>query len=864
MQKKKIVNSLIFLSLFASLVSCNGDNQNSSSEEKEYIAKSLGEAIENTKSNYQLDVNTDMGFTYPFQIISNEIYYYAPGDQNYILLKEDPNYYHSFLRTYLDVPETYRFGMDVCGRAGFLSDKENLFSNDFLNILETYKDDFSKKDARTYCCSVKDLAYDLTNYFQNKAFTYTNYFEVTLGSNGKLDTFSIFEKSLDEAYLSSSVSFKSFDISNFEPYTLWNEAGRKINPRIMDLKGGSLEGITNHLFYENEEVSFEGIVSSITFDNHLIVATKDDISGFMGVEVILKEGTSLPSLKDKIKVSGKVVAENSLAKIENATFNKIGVEEYFPVFDEETLQGSEGGGYYAAYIFQNAPIFSDSVYSTYAYLDDKTITVSENGDTHISIIFPKQHIEKDTYRSEIVLPKTLTQKQKEDILSKINGFGIYGSSSSPKEMCLKNFILRFDANYKYKIRLEYASNSEISNSLTPSEKVKKLFGLENFPMPEADSYRSFTFGGHTDMNLEDTYGKEGNTVGIFYNSDGLLNSKLEEFTSSLITYGFSFYDEIVDASRSLHKIYKMNDMYVDMLINEAMFSDDSKSIYMWVYKGDLIRCASIEEILAEKVPYFDSSDFVRAANTTSSKYSYYALPSLGGNIFTEGNYLPTITIDTVEDCFSSLRQSYIKDKGYKTYRNADNSIYTYKTRNSNHYVLYKEIPNSEEKLFLDMASYPTSDYTFYGHSSFNTRIEISIYKGLAPLSTKLENNLDGFVSHITKNNKDATFSVAFENGETVENYPSLDGGSAYEYIYYGYNYDYNSFIYTSNITKTNETIVSSLLEAGYVLSSTTQKGNETYVKQKDINDFNATYVFILKNTEGNYIRLINGLGGVDF
>lgn len=77
----------------------------------------------------------------------------------------------------------------------------------------------------------------------------------------------------------------------------------------------------------------------------------------MGVEVILKDGTPLPSIKDKIKVSGKVVAENSLAKIENATFNKISAEEYFPVFDEETLQGSEGGGYYATYIFQTLRYF---------------------------------------------------------------------------------------------------------------------------------------------------------------------------------------------------------------------------------------------------------------------------------------------------------------------------------------------------------------------------------------------------------------------------------------------------------------------------------------------------------------------------
>lgn len=189
--------------LLGSLASCGSKPSSTST----YIAASLQEAIQNTSDEYQMDIETGMGYSYTYQIISPELYYYAPGVENYILLPEDPNYYHSFERTYLEVEETYRFGMDVHGRAGRKEDKDLIYSVNFLDILKKYTDDFSKKDEKTYMCTVKDLAYDLKDYFQNRAFTYCNYFELELGTDGRLASFRSYEKSLEEAYSVGEVSF---------------------------------------------------------------------------------------------------------------------------------------------------------------------------------------------------------------------------------------------------------------------------------------------------------------------------------------------------------------------------------------------------------------------------------------------------------------------------------------------------------------------------------------------------------------------------------------------------------------------------------------------------------------------------------
>lgn len=334
---------------------------------------------------------------------------------------------------------------------------------------------------------------------------------------------------------------------------------------------------------------------------------------------------------------------------------------------------------------------------------------------------------------------------------------------------------------------------------------------------------------------------------------------IEKETNSLLSYGFSFYDEINDAYLSRHQIYKKDNVYVDILLSDTFYEEGTKALNMWIYQGELVSTPSIQEIIREKVPYFDADDFVTPASIYSADVGYYELPNYAGNVFEEGHYLSCVTLDVNEDCFSALRATYLNEKGYKTAR-VNDKIYTYNTRGSNHYVLYKEIPGSEEKVFLDMAMYSTDDYTFTGHSLFKNRIEILIYKAKEPLQTKYEDNLNGFANYVESLNEGGGFSVSFSSPVKVENYPALADGKGYDYLYYGYYYEYNVFIYSSSIEETYQDIVKGLTEAGYTLSNTTSKGNVCYGKQTDSGY--GSFVFIMK--EKNYIRMIDGVGGLDF
>lgn len=220
----------------------------------------------------------------------------------------------------------------------------------------------------TYCCTVKDLAYSLKEYFQNRAFNYSNYFEVHLGEDGRIASFKTYEKYLEETSLVGEVSFKPFVLSAWEPYTLWDQGGRQIDLRIVDLKMGSQEGKLYRLLYQDQEVEIEGIVSGLDYKGHFILATESPTTGYVGIEVSLQEGQALPALNDKIKVKGKINQDEYVAKLVGASYTKTGEAEYYPVFDEERVEGTYGGGYYAAYIFSQTPVYADSIYSTYAYL----------------------------------------------------------------------------------------------------------------------------------------------------------------------------------------------------------------------------------------------------------------------------------------------------------------------------------------------------------------------------------------------------------------------------------------------------------------------------------------------------------------
>lgn len=865
MQTKKIRDALFLISACAALCACGKGEEKSSvttASSSGGIAATLQEAIENTKDNYKMDIESGIGYSFPYQIISDSLYYYAPANENFIRLDEDKDYYHSFERAELDTDEIYRFGMNVHGRAGRVADKDYLYRTDFMDLLSTYADDFTQMSEDTYCCTVKDLAYDLKEYFQNRAFSYSNYFEVHLGEDGRIASFKTYEKYLEGTSLVGEVSFKPFVLSTWEPYTLWDQGGRQIDLRIVDLKIGSQDGKLYRLLYQDQEVEIEGIVSGLDYDGHFILATESPTTGYIGIEVSLKEGETLPALNDKIKVKGIIDQDEYVAKLVGASYTKTGEAEYYPVFDEERVEGTYGGGYFAAYIFSQTPVYADSIYSTYAYLSSPPAKIVEDQDTNIEVICPAHTSEDDTFHMLIVLPSSMPVDERKAIVEDIKQYGIYSKgANSAKEISLDKFILRFSPSYSYHVKLEYTAQSSISRKLSPTEKVDKLFGLKDFPFPKSQEVTCFSCGGTSGLNIEANYGKEGGTVGLYYNAASLSSAAIQAEKDALIAYGFSFYDEIKDTYLSRHQIYKKGNTYVDILVTDDYYSEDSHTVSMWVYQGDLISMPSIEEILQEKAPFFDTNDFIRPAGIHSSDIGYYALHSYAGNAFDEGHYLSCVTLDVSEDCFSAMRSNYIKDKGYKTARTSDNKIYTYNTRGANHYVLYKEIPGSEEKIYLDMAMYPTSDYTFSGHNLFQNRIEVLIYKAASPLQTHYEENLNDFTNYMGSIITGGGFSVTFSTPVQVENYPALTNGG-YDYLYYGYFYSYNAFIYSSSLEQAYQDIIQGLTNAGYTLQNTTAKGNVCYGKQTESGL--GSFVFIIKETQKGYIRIMDGVGGLDF
>ena len=858
-------NAIKLLSIFGAsillLTSCNNSEDTTTSG---HIAESVFDAIANTRDNYQMNIETGLGYVYPYQVIADDFYYYAPGVENYILLEEDDEYFHSFERTQLNVEETYRFGMDVHGRAGKVSDKETLFATDFMDILDTYSDDFVELDEDTYYCSIKSLAGELKDYFQNRAFSYCNYFEIDLGNDGRLSSFRSYEKNLDATSLVGEVSFSKFDKTTFEAYNLWNSSGRKINLRIVDLKLGSSKNNdlnTYKLYYQNEEVEIEGIVASFDYNNNFIIATENDITGSVGIQVTLKDNSKLPAINERVKVKGTINQDNFVAKLVDASYEKIKDEKNHPVFSEEQIVSSYGGGYFAAYIFAFTPIYSDSLYTTYAYVSSLPTEIKENEDTYVEVICPTQKTDEDIFHMQIVLPKEMSVDERNSVIDNLKQYGIYdASNNSASEICLDSFIIRFYPEYRYHVRLEYGKQSEIYKSLSPQEKVKKMFGIDNFPFPTVETYNYFTFGGSTGMSLESLYGQEGSSSGIYYNVSSLKITLINEEIENIKKLGFVYYDEIQDESHSLHQIYKKDDVYVDILISDAMYTEDEKAFTMWIYQGELISMPSIEETIQEKIPYFPIEDFVKPTGITSSNVYFYQLQNYAGINFEEGNYLNCIVFDVNEDCFTALRSSYLNDKGYKTYRNSDNKPYSYVTRGSLHYVFYKDIEGSDEKMFIDMAMYSTDSYTYAGHSRFKNRIEMLVYKGKNPLTTQYENNLDEFVNYIEETYNGGSFSVSFSVDTKVEYYRALPDGKGYDYLYYGYYYEYDAFLYSSDLNATYNDVVNGLTKAGYSIANITEKGNVCYYKSTE-SGYGA-FVFLIK-TDG-YVRIIDGVGGFDF
>ena len=875
---RNVKRAYLALGLGVLLASCNvagggsssdsSDPSSSSSSAPRVFVDSLSEAIANT-SSYKLSIAVEEGVEYIYQIYDPSFYYYSPNNGGYLTISSDEEYLHSF--GLLSRGESiYDFDLDVYGRFDLISDYKTIFTTNFMDILKKYADDFSKLDSQTFVCTVSDMADDLWEYTQNRNLKYTNYFVAMVDDEGRLSSFSAYEKDASGIMEIYTVDITRFDKSSFSPYTRWVEAGMKVNTRIYDLKTGHNTLSSYRLNYSGEEVTISGIVSGIGLDGAFYIANDDDKCGSVGIRVVLNEGVSLPSLNDIVTVKGYIASKSYVAYIDEASYTKTGEATYYPYFEEESIADYYGGGYYGAYAFANNPTYGGTIYSTYAYISSLPEALEEGKKAVIGLVCPSYKTSDGTlFSMQLILPEKMALTEKESIIKTLEDFGIYSATNNvAKEVSIEKVIFQFDPKVDFCVTLEYGEDSHIGKALTPSEKVEDKIGIKGFPFPSASTFSCFRFGGSSGMFLESTYGKsERSQQGVYYYAT-LTEEELSKEISDLSTYGFTLYDIIKDDNSKSHSIYRMGEVVVDILSVKSSFNS-SYSVQMWVYKGKLIYKNTVSEVLKEKLSFFNSDDFIIPDGVYQADCTYYELPSVDGQKFEQGSYIPCVTIDVDSDIFAALRKRYINEKGYSVYRNSDNSVYTYRSRGSTHYVLYKNIEGSNEKIFLDMVMYPTSDYTFLNHGEFAYRIEVMIYKGSAPMSTVYQDDLDDYFTIFNERN-DVTNGLpkfSLPEGTKVEMVYALplDTMEQFEYTYYGYYMDLNAYVYpssSSSIDTTYSAIVDGLKAAGYALYNTTEKGNDVYFL--DQTDDYGAYIMLMKDTSRKFIRLLEGIGGLDF
>ena len=857
-------SSEISSSASTSSLSSDGD---ASSSAGQVAVTSLAEAIANTAS-YAINIDVGEEWTYTYQVVSPSFYYYSPMTGGYAELDNDKGYLHYF-DTETKEENVYDFDIFMHGRTGTTSSASDLYYLPFLDILSYYADDFVQVDEHTFSSSLTELADEMKNYFQNRIFAYANYFEAKVGEDGRLVSFMCYEKSLNYQEEVGGVSISKFDASSFAPYLRWKEAGEKEDVRIYDLKSSYKGKFFDKLCYQDETVEISATVAGFDMDGAFYVSNQNDKVGNVAIRVELASNVEAPSLSDIITVKGTIEGKNGVAYISDATYTKTGEADFYPIFDEEAIADYYGGGYYAAYAFSGSTIYADSIYSTYAYVASLPTALEEGKQAKATLVCPTFSDDNGNFFTiGLILPSSMGVKDKEKIIDDLKGYGIYSKKNNEAEqVCFSDFIVRYDTTATYGVSIEYSKNSSIGLALSPKEKVEKELGIANFPIPSASTFFCYRFGGSSGQFLESTYGRdEKSQTGIYYYAS-ISSSELDKFVEGLKSIGFSLHDVIKDAYSRAHDIYKKDDYIVDFYATKGVY-DENYTINMWIYQGDLIYMATIQEILAEKVPYFDSDDFIMPEGVYQADCAYYALPSAAGQRFSSGAYIPCLTLDLDSDLSADIRKRYREEKGYATYRDENDKPYTYTTRGEKHTVLYKDIEGSDEKLFLDTVTYPTDDYTFTGHSKFSYRMEIMIYKGKAPLSTVYEDSLDSYFTEAYERSKATScplpsFSLPSDAKMEIVYACPTDTMEQFEYTYYGYFGYLNAFVYSSDVDALYDDIIEGLTSAGYELYTTSEKGNPTYVLSLKGNS-NGVSFGLIKDSKRKFVRIIEGYLGLDF
>ena len=828
-----------------------------SEEPIEYV--DLATAFTNTKKGYALYgvglVNKRLFEAYRSDLYINNLY-----RTGFVILPEDSSFTHQFAIANDPNYDVVKEVITMYGRVGDKSVIPGYENQTFFPVVNSYFDSFEKVDENTYRVrNAASLAYDLKNYFQDNTVKYCTTFDLDVGADGCLEYLKGYEG--DEENLQQTVKFKFEKLESYSELEMmkdWVDAGSKINVRLVDYKFLYRKLITSSPIsvYYGEEIEYEGIVANIDTDNNLYVGSFDEEFGYVALKV---EGHgSEYEVGDKVVVKGTITTKSLMTYVEKATITDLGKKgDFVPVYDEESLVDTYGGGTYAARLFaQNPPLFAHSTYSTYAYVSSYDIN-STNEQNTIKLVFPSYRDENNTtYSPTLYLPKNLSSDKTEEILNYLKTITLYKESTGGTEISIQNIIVEADFDVPFYQRFVVTEHTIIGNKLTAEEKINRNLGIENFPIIQDVETTAFTFGGFQSMTLEYYYNLDQSnpTKGLFISYNDIDAAKYNAYLKELEDFGCEKVDEVKDIQNKRHIVYnvKNSSHYVAV----AYFNDgySTPRVDVWVYNVEKpVLPLTIEEKLKDKASdVIDLDEFIRASDTYTADYLLFELDTYAGKLYKD-EPLICYTINSKQSTATEYAKLLIKNLGYKQYRENGVDPYSYITRGKSHYVLV-----SPKGTFVDIACYPTTDYTYSGHDEFEYRIECLVYDAEAPIKVKTYKDL----SVLTKSYRDVDESLDYAKGvvlpeDVVVEY-WLDTGL--KNIDYGYGSREEAFVYTDDLHTLWDNLIETIIANGYnrSINKPTRAAFSLY------RDGIGYYIALLLEVDKGYIRIMNDVMGAAF
>ncbi len=800
------------------------------------------EAFSNTKFYTFKSFENEYSYN---EICLSDCYLNSFYQRGYIIPAGDNNYIHEMSSYSSIIDDHTDFDIEVYGRVTTSNNYSAVYQTCFMNILRMYVNTFKKVNNKTYQSKDLNLCGTIADFMQANYLKYVNLVELVIGNTGRISDIILYETNGTDKMLTYHGVFLEETFDEVGALNRWEKNGSIINERILDYKNIIEKDYSYISLYEDEIVKFDAIVVAVDSQNNLYVANKNSITGNVGIKVTGSNKTF--EVGTKVNVEGKIYTENFISTVTNATVKDLGSKsDYIPSFDEEMIVDVYGGGKYAADIFSGTPIYSDSLYSTYAYIESLP-TLNATKDTVITLSCPMQTNGEIYFKMDLVIPGDLDTNIKNSIYEKLQGAILYPNENA-NELRFENFILRYNMNCSYNIELRAVNISNVKYKQTISETIESEYGLTDFPLVNDIDTRSFHFGLVNDLYIEDFYELNTHQInGLYIDQTGVNLEQFNTFKESLISLGYTEVDQVMDAYSTRHYLYDYGNVHLDFYI--SMLSEDSYLLTIFIYKGDRIKPIPIyERVKAKLGDWFTEDYFSLLPNSYDANYTVYSIETFAGTDYS-ANPLITITYDSHDDRFMEYNRSLI-EKGYKQYR-VNGTPYSYRCRGKIHYVFYKN------DLMVDVAVYHTSDYTYTGHSDFTYRLEIIFYKGTEPLKIDNYDNIDCLINMYKDIDPKLEYFPVLPDDAVVEIWkekylPNM--------VDYGYGMRNEAFIYTSSLDEAYASLKSALEAAGYEIVF---EGNKSVLYSQTIGkDFYP--VFIMKETEKGYIRLMHDIGGVDF